>query len=59
MNWWTAIIVALIGAAPPSFICWLTWRDVRGVKFQGEASGKQIADLIALLSKKRKTKTKL
>lgn len=56
MNWWTAIICALIAAGPPSFICWLTWRDVKGVKFQGEASKQMIADLIALLSKKRNRK---
>lgn len=57
MNWWTAIIVALIGAAPPSVIAWLAWRDVRsGVKFHGETSDKKISDLIALLSKKRNRK---
>lgn len=27
MNWWTAIIVALIYTAPPSFLAWLAWRQ--------------------------------
>jgi len=29
MTWWTAIIVALIYTAPPSFLAWLAWRQGR------------------------------
>lgn len=52
MSWWAAIICALIGAAPASFMCWLTWRDVRGVK----TSQQMIVELVTLLSKKRSKK---
>ena len=29
MTWWTAIIVALIYTAPPSFLAYLAWRQGR------------------------------
>jgi hypothetical protein len=29
MTWWTAILVALIAAGPPSFLAWLAWKQGR------------------------------